>query len=84
MKVRPKKMGNSTAPIVPPPALKDLGIGVVQTMTMDTTPDGKSISSPKRRYTLAELIARCDLKAAPPRDLALWNAARVAGQEVEF
>ena len=84
MEVQLKKMGNSTALIVPPPVLKDLGIGVGQTMTMDTTPDGKIILSPKRRYTLADLIAQCDLKAAPPRDLALWDAARVVGQEVEF
>lgn len=84
MEVQLKKMGNSTALIVPPPVLKDLGIGVGQTMTMDITPEGKILLSPKRRYKLADLIAQCDRKAAPPRDLALWDAARAVGQEVEL
>ena len=82
MEVRLKKMGNSTALIVPPAVLRDLGIGVGQTLSMDTTPDGKIILSPKRRYALADLIAQCNLKAAPPRDLGLWDAARAVGQEV--
>lgn len=84
MEIQLKKMGNSTALIVPPPVLKDLGIRAGQTMTMVTTPDGKMILSPKRKYTLADLIAQCDQKAAPPRELALWDAARAAGQEVEL
>jgi antitoxin ChpS len=82
MEVVLKKMGNSTALIVPPPVLKDLGIGVGQHLTLDTTADGKIVLTPKRRYTLADMIAQCDLKAAPPTDLALWDAARPAGQEV--
>ena len=84
MEVQLKKMGNSTALIVPPPVLKDLGVRAGQTMTMVTTPDGKIILSPKRRYKLADLIAQCNRKAPPPRDLALWDAARAMGQEVEL
>jgi antitoxin ChpS len=82
MDVMLKKMGNSTALIVPPPVLRDLGIGVGHRMSMDTTADGKIILSPKRRHTLAELIAQCDLKAAPPADLAAWESARPVGNEV--
>ena len=82
MEVVLKKMGNSTALIVPPTVLKDLGIGVGQHMSMDTTVDGKIVLTPKRKYTLASMIAQCDLKAAPPADLALWDAARAVGQEV--
>jgi antitoxin ChpS len=49
---------------------------------MATTADGKIILSPKRRHTLAELIAQCDLKAAPPADLVAWDSARPVGNEV--
>jgi antitoxin ChpS len=77
-----KKMGNSTALIVPPPVLRDLGIGVGHRMSMDTTADGEIILSPKRRHTLAELIAQCDLKAAPPADLVAWESALPVGNEV--
>jgi antitoxin ChpS len=82
MEVVLKKMGNSTALVMPPPVLRDLGIGVGQHLTLDTTSDGKIVLTPKRRYVLADLIAQCDLKAAPPADLALWDAAHPVGQEV--
>lgn len=81
MEVVLKKMGNSTALIMPPPVLKDLGIGVGQQLTLDTTADGKIVLTPKRTYRLADMIAQCDPKAPPPADLALWDVARRVGQE---
>ena len=71
-----------TALVMPPPVLKDLGIGVGQHLTLATTADGKIVLTPKRKYTLASLIAQCDPKAPPPADLALWDVARRVGQEV--
>lgn len=82
MEVVLKKMGNSTALVMPPPVLKDLRMSVGQHLTLATTPDGNIILSPKRKYVLAELIAQCELKAPPPADLALWDVARPVGQEV--
>ena len=77
-----RKFGISTGAAFPPSALKDLGLKVGQSLTMDTTADGKIILSPKRRYKLSELIAQCDLNAKPPADIALWDAARPVGQEI--
>ncbi|MBN8480615.1 MAG: AbrB/MazE/SpoVT family DNA-binding domain-containing protein [Xanthomonadales bacterium] len=77
-----KKMGNSTAIVIPPPVLRDLGIGAGQKLTLDTTPDGKIVLTPKRRYVLADMIAQCDRKAAPPADLVLWDVAGPVGGEV--
>lgn len=82
MEVVLKKMGNSTALVMPPPVLKDLGIGVGQHLTLDTTSDGRIVLTPKRKFILADMIAKCDLKAPPPADLAPWDAARPVGQEV--
>ncbi len=82
MEVILKKMGNSTALVMPPPVLRDLGIGVGQHLSLDTTSDGKIVLTPKRKYVLSELIAQCDLKARPPADLALWDTAAPVGQEV--
>ncbi|MBV8604925.1 MAG: AbrB/MazE/SpoVT family DNA-binding domain-containing protein [Pelomonas sp.] len=82
MEVVLKKMGNSTALVMPPSVLKDLGIGVGQHLTLSTTPDGRIVLTPKRKYVLADLIAQCDPKAPPPADLALWDAPRRMGQEV--
>ena len=82
MEVALKKMGNSTAVVIPPPVLKDLGIGVGQQLKLHTTPDGRIVLTPKRKYVLADMIAQCDLKAPPPSDLELWDQARPAGGEV--
>ena len=82
MEVVLKKYGNSTVAVMPPPVLKDLGIKAGQTMTLATTADGKIVLSPKRKHTLAAMIAQCDPKAPPPVDLRLWDVARPVGQEV--
>ncbi len=82
MEVVLKKMGNSTALVMPPPVLKDLGIGVGQHLSLVTTPDGRIVLTPKRKFVLADMIAQCDLKAAPPADLALWDTAKPVGGEV--
>lgn len=81
MEVVLKKYGNSTVAVMPPLVLRDLGITAGQAMTLDTTADGKIVLSPKRRFRLADLIAQCDTKAAPPADMALWDVARPIGQE---
>ena len=77
-----RKFGNSTGLAFPPSVLKDLGWKAGQAMTMGTTADGKITLEPKRRYNLAELIAQCDPKAPPPADMAPWDAAQPAGQEL--
>jgi antitoxin ChpS len=82
MEVVLRKYGNSTVMALPPGLLKNLGLKAGQAMTVDTTPDGKMTLAPVRRHSLEKLIAQCDLKAAPPADLALWNHARPVGQEV--
>ena len=82
MEVVLRKYGNSTVLAFPPPVLKDLGLAAGQSMTMHSNADGTITLAPKRKYSLKQLLAQCDLKAAPPRDLVLWDNARPAGQEV--
>lgn len=82
MEVVLKKMGNSTALVMPPPVLKDLGIGVGHHLSLVTTADGKIVLTPKHKFNLADMISQCDLKAPPPSDLALWDATKPAGVEV--
>lgn len=82
MEVVLRKYGNSTVAVLPPAVLKNLGIAAGQSMTLETTAEGQIVLAPQRRYTLQQLLAACDPKAAPPADLALWDAVRPAGQEV--
>ena len=76
-----RKFGNSTGAVFPPAVLRDLSLKAGACMTMDTTLDGKIMLSPKRRYSLSELMAQCDLAAAPAADLLGWDAAKPVGQE---
>jgi antitoxin ChpS len=77
-----RKFGNSTGAVFPPGVLKDLGLKPGSTLTMGTTQDGTITLSPRRKYSLKDLLAQCDLKAKPPADMALWDAAKPVGQEV--
>lgn len=82
MEVTLRKYGNSTVVVLPAPVLRDLGIKAGQAMTLEATNDGKIVLARKHRYTLGDLIAQCDPKAPPPKDLALWDSARPVGGEV--
>ena len=77
-----RKFGNSTGATFPPSVLKDLGLKAGQSMTMETTADGKITLSLKRKYALSDLIAQCNSNAPPPADIALWDATRPVGQEI--
>ena len=81
MQVVLRKYGNSTVAVLPPAVLRELDLKAGQPMTLETTADGKIVLAAKRRYTLAELVGQCDLKAEPPADLALWDAAKPVGRE---
>ena len=82
MEVVLRKFGNSTGLTFSPAVLKDLKLKIGQPLTMTTAADGTITLTPKRKYNLAEMIAQCDLKAAPPADMAAWDEAKPVGNEV--
>jgi antitoxin ChpS len=82
MEIVLRKYGNSTVLALPQAVLKDLGLAAGQLMTLRVGANGSITLAPKRKYTLKQLLAQCDLKAAPPRDMALLDHARPVGQEV--
>lgn len=61
-----KKMGNSTALVLPPPVLKALGIAAGSTLSMEIDA-GRLVLTPKRDL-LQELVAQC-LPAQGPQAL---------------
>ena len=76
-----RKYGNSTVLALPPTVLKGLGLKAGQSMTLDSTPDGRITLAPTRRHSLAALLAQCNPKAPPPADLARWDHAAPVGRE---
>jgi antitoxin ChpS len=81
VKVILRRYGNSTVAVLPPAALKDLGLLAGQAMSLDTTDQGQIVLSRKRKYVLTDMIAQCDRKAPAPADLALWDSAKSVGRE---
>lgn len=84
MDVKIQQWGNSAGLRVPSTVLKELGISLGDTLTLDIA-DGAIVLKPvsrKPRYTLADLLAQCDDAAPEPDDLAAWQAIRPVGREV--
>jgi antitoxin ChpS len=81
MEITLRRYGNSTVAVLPPALLKELHLAVGQSMSVDTTADGKIIMSKKRKYTLSELVAQCDTSAPSPADIELWDNAKPVGEE---
>ena len=81
MEVVLRKYGNSTVLALPPALLKELGLKAGQSMTLNSTANGRITLSPVRRHKLADLIGQCDPKAPPPADLSLWEGSRPVGGE---
>lgn len=81
MEVILRKYGNSTVAVLPPSVLRDLGLAAGQAMSLDTNDQHQIVLSRKRKYVLADMIAKCNPKAPPPADLALWESAKPVGRE---
>lgn len=83
MEVTVKAWGNSAGLRLPSSVLKQMHINLGDTLTMAVTEAGLLLKpvEQKPRYTLAELIAQCDLNASEPADMAAWHAMQPVGRE---
>lgn len=78
-----RKIGNSTGFSIPASFLNETGLKEGDTMTMDSQSDGTvTLKRKAPKYTLQDLLAQCDRKAAPPADMAAWDASPAFGQEM--
>jgi antitoxin ChpS len=75
-----RKYGNSSVVVLPPGLMRDLGIQVGTSLSMNSA-DGVITLAPKKRYTLEELVAQCNPKAKPPFDMAAWDGMPSVGRE---
>ncbi len=82
MRVAIKKWGNSAGMIIPAPVLEQLHLQVGQELVAEIRGDELILKSGKRKYTLAELIAKCDPEAPPASDMAIWQGSDQKGNEV--
>jgi antitoxin ChpS len=77
-----RRQGNSIGVVLPQSILRETGLEVGQTVSLETTPEGLLIKARRKRYTAAELNAQCDPNAAMPDDLVEWENMPAVGLEV--
>lgn len=82
MELAIQKWGNSAAVRLPSTLLSQLGVALGDKLSADMQAEGLVLRPARKSYSLAELMAQCDLKAAPPADVAAWEDAGPVGQEV--
>ncbi|MGZ9127323.1 MAG: AbrB/MazE/SpoVT family DNA-binding domain-containing protein [Candidatus Binatia bacterium] len=78
-----EKWGNSAAIRLPSALLSELGVALGDTLSVQMQPEGLVLRPVRRRYSLADLMERCDLSASPPADMLGWNTASPAGNEIK-
>ncbi|WP_036175489.1 AbrB/MazE/SpoVT family DNA-binding domain-containing protein [Massilia sp. 9096] len=82
MELSIQKWGNSAAVRLPALLLNQLGVTLGDKLSADMQADGLVLRPARKSYALADLMAQCDLKAAPPADIEGWEEAKPVGQEV--
>ncbi len=79
--IKIQKWGNSMAFRIPAPMLRSLGIGEGQTLSLSIEGNALVARPTQKRYTLAELLAQCDLTQAINPQEREWLDARPVGFE---
>lgn len=82
MELSIQKWGNSAAVRLPSTLLSQLGVALGDKLSADMRPDGLVLRPARKAYSLADLMAQCDLTAAPPLDVEAWEGTKPVGQEV--
>lgn len=77
-----QKWGNSAAVRLPSTLLSQLGVALGDKLSAEMQPEGLVLRPARKSYALADLMAQCDLKAAPPADVADWERTSPVGNEV--
>ena len=78
-----RKLGGSTAVVIPPPLLKKLELHAGQRVSIEAEADRLVIQAERvRSYLLADLLAACDFSVLPSDEDAAWLADGPAGQEL--
>ena len=78
-----RQIGNSAGTLIPAAMLKASHLSIGDEIEF-TSFRGKLVIEKKvlkPKYSLDELLAQCDLSAAPPKESLEWDAAPVVGNE---
>ncbi len=81
MELKIQKWGNSAAVRLPSMLLEQIHASVGGSLNADVRPDGVLLTPARRKYSLVDLVAQCDVNAPIPADLEAWAEAKPVGRE---
>lgn len=73
MELSVQKWGNSAAVRLPTELLGMLKVTFGDKLSVNVLPEGVLLKAARPSYSLADLVAQCDLSAAEPADMAVWS-----------
>ncbi len=82
MELSIQKWGNSAAVRLPSILLSQMGVAMGDKLSAEVRPEGLVLRAARRSYSLADLMAQCDLSAPAPCGTAGWDETEQAGKEV--
>ena len=81
MELEIKRWGNSAALRLSAPLLKQLNAHIGDKLPVEMLSEGMLLKNKKKRYSLEELMAQCDLDAPISDDISDWDAMPFVGEE---
>lgn len=81
MELSIQKWGNSAAVRLPTELLGLLKVTLGDKLSVNVLPDGVLLKAARPSYSLADLVAQCDLTAPEPADMAAWSSIKPVGRE---
>ena len=81
MELSIQKWGNSAAVRLPTELLGLLKVTLGDKLSVNVLPEGVLLKAARPSYSLADLVAQCDLSAAEPADMAAWSQIKPVGRE---
>lgn len=81
MELSVQKWGNSAAVRLPTELLGLLKVTLGDKLSVNVQPDGVLLKAARPSFSLADLVAQCDLSAPEPADLAAWSQVKPVGRE---
>ncbi|WP_058048838.1 AbrB/MazE/SpoVT family DNA-binding domain-containing protein [Janthinobacterium sp. Ant5-2-1] len=81
MELSVQKWGNSAAVRLPTELLGMLKVNLGDKLSVNVQPEGVLLKAARPSYSLADLVAQCDLSAAEPVNIALWSQLKPVGRE---
>lgn len=82
MELSIQKWGNSAAVRLPTELLGILKVTLGDKLSVNVQSEGVLLKAARPSYSLADLVAQCDLSAPEPADLAEWSNVKPVGREV--